>query len=79
MRDRLGEREAVLADLVEAGKRDGSIAADVDTASFARFCITLALGAMAARSLALEPPDRGEWHALIARLLDACAPEGNSR
>ncbi len=78
LRERLGERESLVARLVEQGKDEASIDPALDTAVFTRFCITLALGALAVRSLELEPPVSEDWHSLIARLLDACAPTGHT-
>ena len=74
LRERLHAREGLVEELVEQGKRDGSIAEDLDTSAMARFCIVLALGALAARALDLELSDAGAWHGLVGRLLDACAP-----
>jgi AcrR family transcriptional regulator len=76
LRERLGTREDLVAQLIHQGKRDGSIDPDIDPNVLARFCVTLALGALAVRSLELDPPEAEEWHSLIARLLDACAPAG---
>jgi AcrR family transcriptional regulator len=76
--ERLGAREDLVARLVDQGKRDGSIDEALETAVFARFCVTLALGALVARSIDLDPPVPEEWHSLIARLLDACAPARES-
>lgn len=74
LRERFGERERAVARLVDQGTRDGAIDPELDTDVFARFCVTLAVGALAVRSLELEPPVPERWHSLIARLLDACAP-----
>jgi AcrR family transcriptional regulator len=78
LRERFGERERLVARLVEQGKRDGSIDSALDTDVLARFCITLALGALTMSSLELDTPASEDWHSLIARLLDACAPAGES-
>jgi AcrR family transcriptional regulator len=78
LRERFGERERLVARLVEQGKRDGSIDSALDTDVLARFCITLALGALTMSALELETPASDEWHSLIARLLDACSPAGES-
>jgi AcrR family transcriptional regulator len=78
LRERLGAREQLVARLIEQGKADGSIDPGLDTEVLARFCVTLALGALAVRSLELDPAAPEEWHSLIARLLDACAPAGES-
>ncbi len=74
LHERLGAREELVARLVDQGKRESSIDAELDTAVLARFCVTVALGALVARALELDPPAPEEWHSLIARLLDACAP-----
>jgi len=75
LRARIAGRERHLAELVERAKADGGIDPDVDTDALTRFCIVLALGALAVRTLGLTPPDRDDWQALIHRLLDAIAPE----
>jgi AcrR family transcriptional regulator len=79
LRERLRAREGLIEGVVEQGKRDGSVDGLLDTTSVARFCLTLALGAMAIRSLDLDPPDSGAWHELVARLLDACAPPNQEK
>jgi AcrR family transcriptional regulator len=73
LRDRLDARSELVGSIIDGSKRDGSVDADIDTDVFARFCITLALGALALRAIKVEPPDPEKWHGLIARLLDACA------
>lgn len=73
LHERLGAREELVARLVDQGKRESSIDPELDTAVLARFCVTVALGALVARALELDPPAPEEWHSLIARLLDACA------
>ncbi len=75
VRDRITNREATIADLVDRAKRDEVIDDDVDTDAFARFCLTLAAGALVVRTLGLEPPDQDNWQALIHRLFDAIAPQ----
>ncbi len=46
LRARFDAREDTLSRLIDDGKRDGSIDASVDTDAFARFCTTLAMGAL---------------------------------
>ncbi len=75
LRHRLDTREAVLVGLMERAKQHGAVDPDVDNAAFARFCMTLAMGALVMRTLNTPPPAGDEWHALISRLLDALAPE----
>ena len=74
LRDRLARREQLLADVVARAKSDGTVADDVSTDAFARFCTMLATGALVQRALGTDQPDPTEWHALIARLLDSLAP-----
>lgn len=74
LRHRLDAREGAIGELVERAKDDGIVDGDVDTATFARFAMTLAMGALVMRTLDASPPDPDEWHALIARLLDALSP-----
>ena len=64
-----------LLELLERAKRDGSIDAALDTDAFARFCLTLAMGALVMRTLQAPPPDGDAWHQLISRLLDAVSRE----
>jgi AcrR family transcriptional regulator len=75
LRARLGKREAILADIVVRAKQDGNVDDSLSTNAFARFCTMLATGAVVLRSLGIEQPDPDDWHALIARLLDALAPD----
>jgi AcrR family transcriptional regulator len=75
LRERLGRRESTVADVIAAAKRDGSVTDSVSTDAFARFCTMLATGALVLRGLGIEPPDHDDWHALVARLLDALAPD----
>lgn len=75
LRTRLAKREAMLADVVGRAKHDGAVADEISTDAVARFCTMLATGALVLRSLGIDQPDPDDWHALIARLLDALAPE----
>jgi AcrR family transcriptional regulator len=75
LRARLAEREERVRALIESAKASGAVAPDVDTDVFARFAMTLAVGALAMRTLAVAPPDRIEWQSLVDRLLDALVPD----
>jgi len=75
LRERLGRRESMVADVIAHAKHDGSVTDAVATDAFARFCMMLATGAVVLRGLAIEQPDPDDWHALVARLLDSLAPE----
>ena len=75
LRDRLGARERVLAGIVERAQQDGTIDPALDSDVFARFGLTLAMGALVLRTLHIDAPAEGAWHELIARLLDAVSEE----
>ena len=75
LRDRLEGRERVLAAIVERAKVDGTIDPALDSDVFARFGLTLAMGALVLRALQIDAPAEGAWHELISRLLDAVAEE----
>ena len=75
LRDRLGTRERLLVDIVERAKVDGTIDPALDSEVFARFGLTLAMGALVLRTLQVEAPAEGAWHELISRLLDAVSEE----
>lgn len=75
LRERLAAREQVLVDVVERGKADGTIDSALDADAFARFGLTLAMGALVMRTLQVDAPPEGAWHELISRLLDAVSEE----
>jgi AcrR family transcriptional regulator len=75
MRDRLDARVRLLTDIVQRAKSDGSLDPSLDADVFARFGLTLAMGALVLRALQLAPPAEGAWHDLISRLLDAVSEE----
>jgi AcrR family transcriptional regulator len=78
LRERLSRRESMLAEVVERAKNDGSFDDSVSTDAFARFCTMLATGALVLRGLGITQPDPDDWHALVARLLDALSAEETS-
>ena len=47
----------------------------LDSDVFARFGLTLAMGALVLRALQIDAPAEGAWHELISRLLDAVSEE----
>jgi AcrR family transcriptional regulator len=77
LRHRLDAREAAIVELVERAKRE--VTADIDSAVMARFCMTLAMGALVMRTLQTAPPERDAWHELISRLLDAVFQEATAQ
>jgi AcrR family transcriptional regulator len=74
LHDALAQRHDRIASLVDDGKSDRTIDPAIDTDVLTRFCLTLALGSLVVRALALPQPDPDQWAALIERLLDASAP-----
>jgi AcrR family transcriptional regulator len=75
LRERLNARAGALAGIVERAKLDGAIDPAIDSETFARFGITLAMGALVLRTLQIDAPPEGAWHDLISRLLDAISEE----
>jgi len=75
LRERLDERARVLVDVVERAKADGALDPTLDSEVFARFGLTLAMGALVMRTLQIDAPPEGAWHDLISRLLDAISEE----
>jgi AcrR family transcriptional regulator len=74
LRARLHAREATLVGLFERARDDGAIDADAAPETLARYCTTVAMGALVMRTLALVPPNQDDWQALIHRLVDSLAP-----
>jgi AcrR family transcriptional regulator len=75
LRARLDDRERVISELVERAQRAGALDSTLDSETVARFCSTLAMGAIVMRTLSTPPPDGDAWHELISRLLDALSEE----
>ena len=75
LRHRLDTREGVLVELVERAQGKRIIDPALDPRAFARFCLTLAMGALVMRTLQMPAPDGSAWHVIITRLLDAVAEE----
>lgn len=75
LRSHVSGREDTLVALIERARAAGTVAADVEAEAFARFCVTLAVGALVMRTLDVPPVDRDGWHDLISRLLDAVTEE----
>ena len=75
LRERIAARESILAGVVDRAKADGTIDPALDSEVFARFGLTLAMGALVMRTLHVDAPAEGAWHELISRLLDAVSEE----
>jgi AcrR family transcriptional regulator len=67
-------RESLLADVVRFGQRADEVAADVDAAAVARFCLMLGLGSLLVQALDLPPTDPDAWASFITRLVDGFRP-----
>jgi AcrR family transcriptional regulator len=79
LRVRVAAREALLEELFQRAIDDGAIDSDIEPATLARYCTTVAMGALVFRTLDLSPPDQDDWQALIHRLVDALAPRQENR
>lgn len=75
LRERLEVRERMLVDVVDRAKSGGALDPALDSEVFARFGLTLAMGALVLRTLKVDAPAEGAWHELISRLLDAVSEE----
>ena len=73
VRLRLQERSALIGELIEAARREGRIADDVDTDSIVHFCMALGFGFLLFGAVEAPQPDAGPWERLIALLVDALA------
>jgi AcrR family transcriptional regulator len=67
-------RESLQADVVRFGQRADEVAADVDAAAVARFCLMLGLGSLLVQALDLPPTDPDAWASFITRLVDWFRP-----
>ena len=75
VRATLLRREQTIADLIERARAAGEVAPDLDPQAIARFCTAFAVGALTLRSVAMPAVDTFAWTHLLARLLDAVAPD----
>jgi AcrR family transcriptional regulator len=55
--------------LLQAARRDGTLARDIDPDAFLFFILTVRLGLMAQRAAGLRPPSGEGWADLIARIV----------
>ena len=69
------QRQALLAELFEAGQASGEVDPSLSAQALARFCLLLVFGSVVAQSAGLEPPGRDEWAALVARVIAAVRPD----
>jgi AcrR family transcriptional regulator len=74
VRERVRDRETRFAALIARAQRDGEIDPAIDGEAMTRFCVTLAFGAVAMRTLDQPALDPDAWRVLITRFLGALAP-----
>ena len=70
------ERVEHLTELMEQGKKTGSIDPELDTLSLVRFCHAVALGFLLLNALDMERPQSDPWEHLINRLIAAVGTPG---
>lgn len=68
-------RGALLAELVEVAKGDGTIDPALDTESVVTFCHAVGLGFLLFDAISQPLPDPAPWEQLITRLVAALAPD----
>jgi AcrR family transcriptional regulator len=71
---RLMQIVEVIRGLLERGREDGVVDADVELDVFLHMATTLALGSVAVKVLELPPPDEEQLLSVIARFEEAFAP-----
>ena len=74
LRRRLMKFRSLMAHAVAAGRRDGSVAADVDVDAAAEFCQALGMGFLLMEAVGLPHSDETAWRQLIDRLVDSITP-----
>jgi TetR/AcrR family transcriptional regulator, repressor for uid operon len=74
LRRRVEDQDARLAKLVEEGKSDGSIDADLATDAVVQFSHAVGLGFLLYRSIHRDLPSQDDWSAVITRVVAAAAP-----
>jgi AcrR family transcriptional regulator len=77
MRDYMGERADWIAELVRAAQADGELDPALSPNALAHFCLLLAMGSALVTPDLHEVGDQ-EWGALLARLMSALAPAGDT-
>jgi AcrR family transcriptional regulator len=70
----LDGRASLLAELVEAGKADGTFDPELDNESLVAFCHAVGLGFLLYDAISFPLPAPAPWVQLIARLVAALAP-----
>ena len=78
LRSLVEERNSELTELIDEGKRSGTVDAGLDSFSIVMFCHAVGLGFLLLGALGLDRPHPGPWDELINRLVGAVSrpPEG---
>lgn len=71
LRERIAERDARLAEIMEAAKASGGISRDLDTQALVTFCHAVGFGFLLFEALDVELPAPAPWEQLIAHLVSA--------
>jgi AcrR family transcriptional regulator len=71
-------RAALLAELVEVAKADGTIETGIDTESIVTFCHAVGLGFLLLDTISTPLPSPAPWELLITRLVAALAPANST-
>jgi AcrR family transcriptional regulator len=74
LRERLAAREVLLTELVQRAQDDCAIDDTLEASTLARYCTTVAMGALVLRTLDVAPSKQDDWQTLIHRLVAALAP-----
>ena len=78
LRKGLGRTFRGFGRLLQEAQREGSIAADVDPASYVHYWYALSFGMCLLETAGVPPPDQVEWDRLMERLLVAVAGTGEA-
>lgn len=74
LRGALEHRAAALAALIDAGKAEGTIDANLDTAAIVQFAHAVGLGFVLSGTVGADTPDPAAWNELILRVVGSVAP-----
>lgn len=74
LRGALDRRAAELAGLIDAGKADGLVDPDLDTAAIVHFAHAVGLGFVLSGAVGAEAPDPAAWSVLIRRVVTSVSP-----
>jgi AcrR family transcriptional regulator len=79
LRTRLMTFRSLMAHVVAAGQREGSLAAEVDADAAAELCQALGMGFLLMEAVGLPHAGNREWRDLVDRLVAAISPADPSR